>query len=420
MSLLAIGINHNTATVEIREKVSFAPETMPESLASVLSIPGIDETVILSTCNRSEIYCAAEESTKGAEALVQWLAEHHNIDPNDLRKALYVHTDKTAVEHLGQVAAGLDSMVLGEPQILGQLKSAFAVAQEYDSVGQQLNHLFQHSFRVAKEVRTRTAIGENAVSIAFAAVNLSTRIFDRLDKCKALLVGAGETIDLVARHLIDKGVKDITVANRTLTRAQELASEFGARAILLSDIPDEMPNADIVITSTASQLPIIGKGVVERALKKRRHKPIFMVDIAVPRDIEAEVGQLSDVYLYTVDDLKTVIEANVRSRQKAAEEARDIIAQSADAFTLSLKERQAADMIRQLRSKGEDLKNLELEKARRALAQGSDPEQVLEQLARGLTNKLLHAPTVALRKAHGEGEAEVSDWASRLFDLDNT
>lgn len=351
---------------------------------------------------------------------MQWLAEHHNIDPNDLRKALYVHTDKTAVEHLGQVAAGLDSMVLGEPQILGQLKSAFAVAQEYDSVGQQLNHLFQHSFRVAKEVRTRTAIGENAVSIAFAAVNLSTRIFDRLDKCKALLVGAGETIDLVARHLIDKGVKDITVANRTLTRAQELASEFGARAILLSDIPDEMPNADIVITSTASQLPIIGKGVVERALKKRRHKPIFMVDIAVPRDIEAEVGQLSDVYLYTVDDLKTVIEANVRSRQKAAEEARDIIAQSADAFTLSLKERQAADMIRQLRSKGEDLKNLELEKARRALAQGSDPEQVLEQLARGLTNKLLHAPTVALRKAHGEGEAEVSDWASRLFDLDNT
>ena len=410
MSLLAIGINHNTATVEIREKVSFAPETMPESLASVMSIPGIEETVILSTCNRSEIYCSAQEAQQGAEALIHWLAEHHRLDEAQLRSALYVHTDKTAVEHLGRVAAGLDSMVLGEPQILGQLKSAFAVAREYDSVGAQLHHLFQHSFRVAKEVRTRTAIGENAVSVAFAAVNLSTRIFDRLEKCRALLVGAGETIDLVARHLMDKGVKDIVVANRTLTRAQELAAEFGAKAILLSDIPEELPGADIVITSTASQLPIIGKGVVERALKKRRHKPIFMVDIAVPRDIEAEVGDLSDVYLYTVDDLKTVIEANVRSRQKAAEEARDIIARSADAFTLSVKERQAADMIRQLRAKGEALKNAELEKARRALTQGGTPDEVLEQLAR----------TVALRKAHGEGEAEASNWASRLFDLEDS
>lgn len=418
MSLLAIGINHQTAPIDIREKVSFAPETMSESLAAVLSLPGIEETVILSTCNRSEIYCAADE--RSIEAVVQWLADYHNVDINQLRDALYIHVDRPAIEHLGRVAAGLDSMVLGEPQILGQLKSAFAVAQEYDSVGQQLNHLFQHSFRVAKSVRTQTAIGENAVSVAFAAVSLSTRIFDTLSNCRALLVGAGETIDLVARHLRDKGVTDLVVANRTLTRAQQLAEQFGARAVLLSDIPDELPNADIVISSTASQLPIIGKGMVERALKKRRHRPVFMVDIAVPRDIEAEVGELGDVYLYTVDDLKSVIEANVRSRREAAKEALQIIGRSTDVFNQSLMERQAADVIRQLRSKSEAMKSSELEKARRALAQGGDPEQVLEQLARGLTNKLLHAPTVALRKAHGDGEAEARDWATRLFDLEDS
>ncbi|MFG1497266.1 glutamyl-tRNA reductase [Saccharospirillum sp. HFRX-1] len=418
MSLVAIGINHQTAPIDIREKVSFAPETMSESLAAVLSLPGIEETVILSTCNRSEIYCAADE--RSIEAVVQWLADYHNVDINQLRDALYIHVDRPAIEHLGRVAAGLDSMVLGEPQILGQLKSAFAVAQEYDSVGQQLNHLFQHSFRVAKSVRTQTAIGENAVSVAFAAVSLSTRIFDTLSNCRALLVGAGETIDLVARHLRDKGVTDLVVANRTLTRAQQLAEQFGARAVLLSDIPDELPKADIVISSTASQLPIIGKGMVERALKKRRHRPVFMVDIAVPRDIEAEVGELGDVYLYTVDDLKSVIEANVRSRREAAKEALQIIGRSTDAFNQSLMERQAADVIRQLRSKTEAMKSSELEKARRALAQGGDPEQVLEQLARGLTNKLLHAPTVALRKAHGDGEADARDWATRLFDLEDS
>lgn len=418
MSLVAIGINHQTAPIDIREKVSFAPETMSESLAAVLALPGIEETVILSTCNRSEIYCAADEQS--IERLVQWLADYHNVDINKLRDALYIHVDRPAIEHLGRVAAGLDSMVLGEPQILGQLKSAFAVAQEYDSVGQQLNQLFQHSFRVAKNVRTQTAIGENAVSVAFAAVSLSTRIFDKLSDCRALLVGAGETIDLVARHLLEKGVTDLVVANRTLTRAQELAERFGARAVLLSDIPDELPGADIVISSTASQLPIIGKGMVERALKKRRHRPVFMVDIAVPRDIEAEVGDLGDVYLYTVDDLKSVIEANVRSRREAAKEALQIIGRSTDAFSQSLKERQAADVIRQLRAKTETLKSSELDKARRALAQGGDPEQVLEQLARGLTNKLLHAPTVALRKAHGEGEAEARDWVTRLFDLEDS
>ncbi|EAR08218.1 glutamyl-tRNA reductase [Reinekea blandensis] len=418
MSLLAIGINHNTASVDIREKVSFTPETMSESLQSVLGLPGIQESVILSTCNRSEIYCSAEDATTASDALIQWMASVHHLDPEALRHCTYVHTDKDAVEHISQVAAGLDSMVLGEPQILGQLKSAYAVAQEYNSVGSTLNFLFQHSFKVAKKVRTETAIGENAVSIAYAAVSLSTRIFSDLSKCHALLVGAGETIDLVARHLRERGLKHLTVANRTLARAEALANEFNARACLLSDIPDELPKADIVITSTASQLPLIGKGMVERALKQRRHKPVFMVDIAVPRDVESEVAELDDVFLYTVDDLRTVIEDNRRSREKAAVDARKIIEQQTDEFISSLSGRSATDAIREIRARAKLVQLAELEKAERALDAGNDPKKVAQQLAHNLTNKLMHGPTVALRRAHEQGEDDAATLAMRLFDID--
>lgn len=418
MSLLAIGINHNTASVDIREKVSFTPETMSESLQSVLGLPGIQESVILSTCNRSEIYCSAEDAAKASEALISWMASTHHLDPDALRQCTYVHADKSAVEHISQVAAGLDSMVLGEPQILGQLKSAYAVAQEHNSVGSSLNFLFQHSFKVAKKVRTETAIGENAVSIAYAAVSLSTRIFSDLSKCRALLVGAGETIDLVARHLRERGVNQLTVANRTLARAEALANEFNARACLLSDIPDELPHADIVITSTASQLPLIGKGMVERALKRRRHKPVFMVDIAVPRDVETEVSDLDDVFLYTVDDLRSVIENNRRSREKAAVDARKIIAQQTDEFVSALSGRSATDAIREIRARAKLVQLAELEKAERALEAGNDPKKVAQQLAHNLTNKLMHGPTVALKSAHEQGDDEATAWAMRLFDIE--
>lgn len=417
MSLLAIGINHNTASVEIREKVSFTPETMSESLDSVRSLPGVQESVILSTCNRSEIYCSVEDTDASSQAIVQWLASLHNLDSKALSECTYVHADKDAVTHISQVASGLDSMVLGEPQILGQLKSAYAVAQEHNSVGSMLNYMFQHSFKVAKKVRTETAIGENAVSIAFAAVSLSTRIFADLSECKALLVGAGETIDLVARHLREKGVTQLTVANRTLARAEALAKEFNAKACLLSDIPDELPNADIVITSTASQLPLIGKGMVERALKRRKHKPMFMVDIAVPRDIEGEVSKLSDVFLYTVDDLRSVIESNRKSREKAAVDAQNIIDQQTESFLTNINARSASDAIKLIRNQAQEIKSTELEKATRALAAGTDPEKVLQQLAHGLTNKLMHTPTVALRSAHEEGDEDATEWALRLFDL---
>jgi glutamyl-tRNA reductase len=418
MSLLAIGINHNTASVEIREKVSFTPETMSESLNSVLDIPGIEESVILSTCNRSEIYCSTEDPQKTSEQLIEWLASLHHLDVEALKACIYVHAGKEAVGHISKVASGLDSMVLGEPQILGQLKSAYAVAQEYNSVGSMMNYLFQHSFKVAKKVRTETSIGENAVSVAFAAVSLSSRIFSDLSECQALLVGAGETIDLVARHLREKGVTKITVANRTLARAEALAKEFNARACLLSEIPDELPKADIVITSTASQLPLIGKGMVERALKQRKHKPMFMADIAVPRDIESEVADLSDVFLYSVDDLRSVIEDNLRSREKAAIRANEMITELTESFIQNINARSAADTIKIIRKRAADIKQAELEKATRALASGAEPGEVAQQLAHNITNKLMHGPTVALRHAHEQGDEEASDWALRLFDID--
>jgi|TARA_B110000503_G_C7130603_1_gene406654 glutamyl-tRNA reductase len=418
MSLLAIGINHNTASVAVREKISFMPETMSASLQAVLGLSGVQESVILSTCNRSEIYCYSDDADRSTEAVILWLAAQHQIEEDELRACLYVHSEEHAVSHISEVASGLDSMVLGEPQILGQLKSAYAVAQEFHSVGAHLNYMFQHSFKVAKQVRTETAIGENAVSIAFAAVSLSARIFSDFASCRALLVGAGETIDLVARHLREKGVTQITVANRTLARAEVLAKEFNARACLLSDIPDELPHADIVISSTASQLPLIGKGMVERALKQRKHKPIFMVDIAVPRDIESEVAELSDVFLYTVDDLRSVIEDSKRLRAKAAVEARLIIDQQTSNFITSLNARSASDAIKLIRSRADSIRQTELDKALRALAAGSDPSVVSKQLAHNITNKLMHAPTVALRSAHEQGDSVASDWALRLFDID--
>jgi glutamyl-tRNA reductase len=417
MSLVAIGINHNTAPVAIREKISFSPEAMSESLLAIQSLPGINEIVILSTCNRSELYCDLDNAESAVGLLSDWLAERHCLDKEQLRKYLYIQQGREAVMHISRVASGLDSLVLGEPQILGQLKSAYAVAREYDTVGPMLNYLFQHSFKVAKRVRTETAIGENAVSVAYAAVSLSTRIFTDLKQCRALLVGAGETIDLVARHLKDKGVHQITVANRTLARAEILAEEFDARACLLADIPDELPEADIVITSTASQLPLIGKGMVERALKLRKYKPVFMVDIAVPRDIESEVSRLSDVFLYTVDDLKDVIEGNRRSREKEAVKAQEIIDQLTDEFMKGINVRGAGHVIKIIRSQANEIKQAELERAERALAAGADPSQVVAQLAHNITNKLMHNPTVALRDAHENGHPDAGEWALRLFDL---
>ena len=415
MAFLALGINHKTASVAVRERVAFTPEQLVEALQQLCTLTSSREAAILSTCNRSELYI--EQEALEVEQVLRWLADYHQLSLDELRACAYVHQDDGAVRHMMRVASGLDSMVLGEPQIFGQLKSAYAVAREAGTIGPLLGRLFQATFSTAKQVRTDTAIGENPVSVAFAAVSLAKQIFSDLHRSQALLIGAGETISLVARHLHDQGVKRIVVANRTLERASQLAEQFGAHAVLLSEIPNELVNSDIVISSTASQLPILGKGAVERALKLRKHKPIFMVDIAVPRDIEPEVGELDDIYLYSVDDLHEVIEENLKSRQGAAQLAEDLVLVGAEEFMLRLRELAAVDVLKSYRQQAERLRDDELAKAQRLLANGSAAEEVLLQLARGLTNKLLHAPSVQLKKMSAAGRLDALAMAQELFAL---
>ena len=416
MAFLALGINHKTASVDVRERVAFTPEQLVEALQQLCRLTPSREAAILSTCNRSELYL--EQDQLSADEVLRWLAEYHRLNLDELRACAYIHQDNDAVRHMMRVAAGLDSMILGEPQILGQMKSAYAVAREAGTVGPLLGRLFQATFSTAKTVRTDTAIGENPVSVAFAAVSLAKQIFADLHRSQALLIGAGETISLVARHLHDQGVKRIVVANRTLERASQLAEQFGAHAVLLADIPQELAHSDIVISSTASQLPILGKGAVERALKQRKHKPMFMVDIAVPRDIEPEVGELDDVYLDTVDDLHEVIEENLKNRQGAAQAAEELVSAGADDFMQRLRELAAVDVLKAYRQQAERLRDEELAKAQRLLAAGGNAEDVLAQLARGLTNKLLHAPSVQLKKISADGRYEALAVAQELFALD--
>ena len=415
MALLALGINHKTAPVEVRERVAFAPERMVAAMGAAREFSDLKEIAILSTCNRTELYCSS--SLSGTRSLLEWLGEYHDLDPDELQNCSYAFWDEDAARHMMRVASGLDSLVLGEPQILGQLKSSYSLSQEHGYVGAELGRLFQQTFSVAKQVRTDTAIGENPVSVAYAAVSLAQHIFSDLGSSKALLIGAGETIELVARHLSQAGVAGITVANRTLSRALDLATELDGKAILLGDIPEALVDADIVIASTASQLPILGKGAVEAALKKRKHRPIFMVDIAVPRDIEAQVAELNDVYLYTVDDLKEVIEENQRSREDAARQAEEIIEVGAHDFVRQQRSRDAVDVLNTFRGQAEQLRDQELARALKQLNNGKPAEQVLTMLARGLTNKMLHHPTIQLRKASAEGRKDLLELVQELHQL---
>jgi len=415
MGILAFGINHTTASVDLRGRVAFAPEMVVESLQQALNQLGGGEIALLSTCNRTEIYFHGEVSD---EQLLSWLAEHKGLTVEQLRDCYYCYRDQQAVRHIMCVASGLDSLVLGEPQIFGQIKSAYAVGREAGTVSSYLNQAFQCAFAAAKRVRSETAIGQNPVSVAYASVSLAEQIFADLKQAHALLIGAGETIELVARHLHDKQIGSITVANRTLSRAQELAADFSAEAILLSDIHDHLPQADIVISSTASQLPVLGKGAVESALKKRKRKPIFMVDIAVPRDIEPEVEMLDDVYLYTVDDLQEVIQDNVRARQSAADLAQGIIDQEADGWSRQQRSLAAVDTIRAFRNSVEKIRDEEVGKAMQALQRGQDSESVIATLARNLTNKLMHKPTTRLKQAGEEGRDDTIDATNDLFGLD--
>jgi glutamyl-tRNA reductase len=413
MSLITLGINHKTAPLKLRERLAFTPQTLPEALLSLKKLPHIREASILSTCNRTELYCVTSEDND--MAIIQWFSQFHGLDEGQIREHIYLHAHEETVRHAMEVASGLDSMVLGEPQIAGQMKDAYALANENGTIGQLLGKLYQRAFAVSKQVRTDTDIGSSPVSVAFAAVSLAKQIFGDLKQTTVLLVGAGETIELAARHLHAQGVNNVIIANRSVERAQKLADEFQGEAISLQNISEHLHRSDIVIASTASPLPIIGKGTVERALKKRKHQPIFMVDLAVPRDVEPEVNELDDVYLYSVDDLQSVIEENMENRLQAAEQARDIIDVQVSHFLDWQKSLGAVDVIAQIRQNTQDIRSEVLNKARRQLAAGQNAEEVLDFLANTLTNKFLHQPCTKLRQASQEERDDILNIAHELF-----
>lgn len=419
MSIVAVGINHKTAPVAVREKISFNPDKLSVALQEMLTAVQCREVAILSTCNRTELYLVQDgDVSLTQERLVKWLESYHNVPASTILPSIYWHQDQQAVNHMMRVACGLDSLVLGEPQILGQMKQAYSQAKAAGSMALIMDRLFQRTFGVAKQVRTETDIGTSAVSVAFASVNLAKHIFASLEQTKVLLVGAGETIELVAKHLYENNVGKITVANRTIERAANMAKQIGADAITLAQIPDAISQADIVISSTGSTLPLIGKGMVEQALSTRRHKPIFMVDLAVPRDIEEQVGDLDDVFLYTVDDLQSIIAQNLENRRKAAVEAEGIVKSQSNSFMAWLRGLNTQDTVVSYRKQCLSERDLLLEKAMLQLSSGKNAEAVIGELATKLTNKFMHAPTSALQSAAQGGELDKLIYLRDIFNID--
>ncbi|MBL74440.1 MAG: glutamyl-tRNA reductase [Idiomarinaceae bacterium] len=412
MTISILGINHRTAPVELRERVAFGPVQLEQALTELKQLPGIEEAIIVSTCNRTELYCHGHAEH---QPMLHWLSQFHGITPSELEQHHYYHIQEDAVAHLMSVASGLDSLVLGEPQILGQVKQAYQQAKHFNVVGGILERLFQNTFRVAKAVRNETEVGQNAVSVAFAAVSLAKHIFGDLKHSNVLLVGAGDTSELVAQHLVQQGVSSLNVANRTLQRATELAQRVGAEAHSLSQLGELLPNADIVVSSTASTLPIIGKGRVEKALKQRRHKPILLIDLAVPRDIEEQVNELDDAYLYTVDDLQNIISENIKNREQAAQQARKIIAREANQFLDWLRSLDSVTLIRDYRQHTQKVAQLQLEKALAMLQQGKPAEQVMQVLSHKLTQQHAHRPTQLLKQAGEQGDQTTLSVLQRLW-----
>ena len=406
MALHVLGINHQTAPVSLRETVAFGPDALPRALESLRAQAGVQEAVLLSTCNRTELYA---RSDNGPDALANWLAGQQRAG-DDLHAYLYRHDEADAVRHLFRVATGLDSLVLGEPQILGQVKQAWSNARDAGSLGGPLDRAFQQAFATAKRARTETPIGRNPVSVASTAVRLAQESFARLDESDVLLIGAGETIELAARHLAAGKVRRLLVANRTLAHAQDLASRHGGFALPLEELDRHLAEADIVISATAARAPILHRAQVEHALRQRRHRPMLLLDLAVPRDIAHDVSGLRDVFLYTVDDLERAIEDNRAARRDAAEQAEAIIEVHASRFLSALGQGDASAPLRRLREHGQAVQAQALAKARAQLAAGRDPAEVLDLLAHTLTNKFLHAPSAALRR-----DAALGDAVARLF-----
>lgn len=415
MTLLAVGINYNTAPVAIRERLAFPADILDNTLRNFWNLHEINEAAILSTCNRTEFYYQSESPDH--TSLVNWIADTKRIQPADFAPYLYSYKDSESIRHMFRVACGLDSMILGEPQILGQMKTAYHAANQAGTLGKKLGKLFQHTFSAAKKVRTDTAIGSSPVSVAFAAVQLAQQIFDKLSEQTAMLIGAGETIELTARHLYQHGIGRIIIANRTYDKAHALAAQFNGYAIDLSELPAHLAEADIVVSSTASQLPILGKGRVESAIKKRKHKPMLMIDLAVPRDIEAEVEQLRDVYLYTVDDLQNTVNQNMDSRRRAAEQAEEIIDTQVEHFLAWLRSQGAQETIRDYRSQAEKTRDEALQRALSQLNSGATAEEALQRLAHTLTNKLIHTPCAQLREAGANERHDLIAASREIFKL---
>ncbi len=413
MQLFAFGINHNTAPLDVREQVAFPENVMEYALHDLVGRNPIKEAAIVSTCNRTEVYCCTDKP----EDATTWLADFHHLPTRELDPYLYKLPREQAVKHAFRVASGLDSMVLGEPQILGQLKNAVKSAEHAGTLGLLLHKLFQRTFYVAKEVRTSTEIGANSVSMAAAAARLAERIFGAISEQRVLFIGAGEMIELCASHFAARNPKKITVANRTTERAETLANRFRAQAITLSDLPEQLALHDIIVTCTASPLPILGKGMVERAIKIRKHRPLFIVDLAVPRDVEFEVAELDDVFLYYVDDLCEIVKEGLDSRQNAVAQAETIIDFNVVDFMRWVATREMVPTIRALRDQGERYRRHELARANKLLEKGEDPKKVIEVLSNSLTNKLLHAPSSALNHAAADEREELVELINRLYQL---
>jgi glutamyl-tRNA reductase len=415
VGVLTFGLNHTSAPVSVRERVALPLDLIKPALDGLRAAFGgsMREAAILSTCNRTEVYCAAEAHV--AEKLPAWLAEFNRLEAVDLRPHLYRHLQDGAVRHAFRVASGLDSMVLGEPQILGQMKDAVRTAGEAGSLGTVLHQLFQRTFAVAKEVRTQTSIGAHSVSMAAAAVRLAERVFGDLGQAHVLFIGAGEMIELCATHFAARSPSNMTVANRTIERAESLAERFSASTMRLVDLPERLAEFDVIVSCTASSLPILGLGMVERATRLRRHRPMVMVDLAVPRDIEPEVGRLDDVYLYSVDDLGRVVQSGTDARRAAVVQAEAIIDTRVENFMHWMQSRAVVPLIRDLHQSADALRAFELERARRALARGESADAVLEQLAHGLTQKYLHGPLSALNRSEGDDRKQLLAMVPRLF-----
>lgn len=413
MQLFAFGINHQTAPLSVREQLAFGVDAIESALRDLVSHGAAKEATILSTCNRTEVYC----STGQPAHTVDWLAAYHKLPVSEIEPYVYRLPQEQAVKHAFRVASGLDSMVLGEPQILGQMKQAVRHAEQAGTLGFMLHKLFQRTFSVAKDVRTQTEIGANLISMAAAAVKLAERIFPSISEQRILFIGAGEMIELNAVHFAARNPKHITVANRTLERAQVLARRINGHPITLNELPEQLAQHDIIVSCTASPLPILGKGMVERALKQRKHRPLFIVDLAVPRDVEKEVAELDDVFLYTVDDLSEVVRDGLDARQGAVKEAEVIIEAGVSDFVHWMQSREVVPTIRTLRDHAERQRRHEMEKALRLLAKGESPEKVLESLSNGLTNKFLHAPTQTLNQAQENERQQLLDAVHRIYHL---